>query len=145
MKFNLHKVHKLPIRTIDLFSEMPFVIKINEFKIGENNVEIISGKEISNENNTIVYVDDYDCEEIMEILCSIETNRIINIDKNLNSEDTKKLRSVMENQYFSICTDFNDVPVYCSPRRLSYKERSEVKLKLDELLEKSIIRPSDSA
>lgn len=38
----------------------------------------------------------------------------------------------------------SDVPFYCSPRRLSYYEKEEVTKILDELLNKDIIRPSDS-
>ena len=37
-----------------------------------------------------------------------------------------------------------DSPIYCQPRRLSYREKEEVTKNVDELLEKGIIRPSYS-
>lgn len=67
------------------------------------------------------------------------------------------IRSVIREEYFDSprgsreLTDHsmkirltNDVPVYCGPRRLSYHERGEVKVKLGELLQKGIIRHSES-
>lgn len=37
-----------------------------------------------------------------------------------------------------------DSPLYCNPRRLSYREKEEVSKVIDDLLEKQIIRPSSS-
>ena len=43
-----------------------------------------------------------------------------------------------------LITLFIDEPLFCGPRRLSYRERCEVREKLDELLGAGIIRPSDA-
>ena len=38
----------------------------------------------------------------------------------------------------------NDIPLYCSPRRLSYSDRLEVDEIVSDLLKEGIIRPSNS-
>lgn len=38
----------------------------------------------------------------------------------------------------------NDVPIHCAPRRLSYYERTEIQKIVDNLMERGVIRPSES-
>lgn len=97
---------------------------------------------------------EHDCE-----LDSIETNfeLLFDIDPKLNLEIKSCIEECIFQEYVNIDHSVikspayemeiqleNQTPFYYHPRRLSYVEKSEVREMIQELLEKGIIKPSDS-
>ncbi|CAG9830104.1 unnamed protein product [Diabrotica balteata] len=113
-----------------------------------NKVEI-SSKDIENKNigNDILHIDYVDKNEIN-----------IDINPNLNNLDRQKLVDIFMTDYVNperpnepmtkcemkIVVDPNHVPFYNKPRRLSYAEKNAVQEIINDLLDKDIVRKSNS-
>lgn len=100
-----------------------------------------------------------DVEEVIVLVGAIETDDEelkYDINKNLSKSDVSDIKESIDNDYMNnlgenklssysmkiILTD--DKPVHSCPRRLSYREKQEVQVTLDDLLKKGIISMSDS-
>lgn len=95
--------------------------------------------------------------QLREIVFVVEDRNGIDIDHNLCQSDSMKLRSIEVDSYLSIArsvlesTDYcmqitfsNDEPLLCGNMALSYRQRCEVRKKLNELLGAGIIHSSDA-
>lgn len=92
-----------------------------------------------------------------EQLRGIKAGADIDMDSLLDVDDANALKSVIVDGYLNCVSgatktiDYSmkirlssDVPLYCGPRRLSFREKVNVQETLDDLLGRGIIRPSES-
>lgn len=88
---------------------------------------------------------------------SSTTTISVDVNPNLPANDRKLIEKIVENEYLNAShivvtphpyamniTLTDNTPFHAYPRRLSYHERAEVQKTLDALLERKIIRPSNS-
>lgn len=72
--------------------------------------------------------------ELIECVNECVYHDYVNVDRSLIKPPAYEMEIQVEDK----------TPFYCHPRRLSYKEKSEVKKIIQNLLEEGVIRPSDS-
>lgn len=149
----------------NLFNELPYNEREVENNTGLRNDRrdhktIVSGLDILENDNVAeleVVEESEACMETREIICALVSESNINIDPVLNSVNAVAIKSVVEDTYLiardaaPISVDYhmkiklvNDVPVFSGPRRLSWREKCKVEIKLAELLEGGIISQSES-
>lgn len=116
--------------------------------------------DLMNNNATAIGFDARVLSAAFSELCAIEisaTENHFDVGSNLNFEQSLQLNCVIQKDYLEFTCEVkanpdhsmsinltSDTPIFCKPRRLSFAERNQVKTTVHDLLEKNIIRPSNS-
>lgn len=161
--FDIYRDHEYIIEVpamnenLKLLNMLPFGTVEEDLYPIKNNINPVVSEAVQTECELEVIEENIECEEILQVICTMESDRTINVNDNMNPMNASALRAMIVNaypsgnEYTADHTDYcmrinvmNNNPIFSGPRRLSYRERGEVKTKIDELLKVGIIRPSES-